>query len=295
MSTYLRKPEWLKIKLDTTSDTAAVRRDMREKGLHTVCEEARCPNLHECWSHYRTATFMILGDTCTRRCRFCAVKTGKPDAPDELEPARVAASIEQLGIKHAVITMVDRDDLADGGSRYLAATGTAVKRRTPEVTVEYLASDMMGRRESIAELVDSKPEILGHNIETIRRLTPSVRSRSDYDRSLGFLETARSLDARLLTKSSIMLGLGETLEEVLEAFSDLRAVDCDLLNIGQYLQPTRRHLPVKRYWRPAEFVELMKRAQDMGFEHVEAGPLVRSSYHAGNRLKEMLEKRAAAV
>lgn len=291
MPEFLRKPEWLKIKLDTTKNTAAVRRDLRERGLNTVCEEAKCPNLHECWSHHRTATFMILGDTCTRRCRFCAVKTGMPEAPDELEPGRVAASIEKLGIEHAVITMVDRDDLADGGAKYLAATGRAIKARNPEITVEYLSSDMMGLKESITELVESGPEILGHNVETIRRLNPAIRSRSDYDRSLGFLETARKLDAELLVKSSIMLGLGEEKSEVLETLSDLRDVGCNLVNIGQYLQPTRQHIPVKRYWRPAEFVELMKEAQSMGFDHVEAGPMVRSSYHAGSQLKTLLQNR----
>ena len=291
MSTYLRKPDWLKIKLDTTEDTAAVRRDLRENGLHTVCEEARCPNLHECWSHHRTATFMILGDTCTRRCRFCAVKTGKPDSPDELEPGRVAASIEKLGIKHAVITMVDRDDLPDFGAKYLAATGRAIRARSSDITVEYLSSDMMGRRESIVELVESAPDILGHNVETVRRLNPVVRSRSDYDRSLGFLETARALSSTLLLKSSIMVGLGEEMEEVLETLEDLRRVGCNLVNIGQYLQPTRRHAPVQRYWKPAEFVDVMRKAQTMGFEHVEAGPLVRSSYNAGEQLKSLLEKR----
>lgn len=291
MSTYLRKPEWLRIKLDTTEDTAAVRRDLREKGLNTVCEEAKCPNLHECWSHHRTATFMILGDTCTRRCRFCAVKTGKPDAPDELEPGRVAASIESLGIRHAVITMVDRDDLPDGGAKYLAATGRAIAARLPDTTIEYLSSDMMGRKESIIELVESRPDILGHNVETIRRLNPVIRSRSDYDRSLGFLASVREQDSNMLTKSSIMLGLGEEKEEVMETLQDLRDVGCNLVNIGQYLQPTRTHIPVVRYWRPAEFVELMQAAQKMGFEHVEAGPMVRSSYHAGDQLEKILKKR----
>jgi len=234
---------------------------------------------------------MILGDTCTRRCRFCAVKTGKPDSPDELEPGRVAASIEKLGIKHAVITMVDRDDLPDFGAKYLAATGRAIRARSSDITVEYLSSDMMGRRESIVELVESAPDILGHNVETVRRLNPVVRSRSDYDRSLGFLETARALSSTLLLKSSIMVGLGEEMEEVLETLEDLRRVGCNLVNIGQYLQPTRRHAPVQRYWKPAEFVDVMRKAQTMGFEHVEAGPLVRSSYNAGEQLKSLLEKR----
>ena len=290
MPAYLRKPEWLKIKLDTTADTAAVRRDLREKGLHTVCEEARCPNLHECWSHHRTATFMILGDTCTRRCRFCSVKTGMPEAPDELEPGRVAASVEKLGIRHAVITMVDRDDLPDGGADYLARTGRAVRARVPGTTVEYLSSDMMGREESVAVLVESRPEILGHNVETVRRLTPQVRSRSEYERSLGFLRTARRLDGELLTKSSIMLGLGETFDEILDTLKDIRDTGSDLVNIGQYLQPTRRHLPVKRYWRPDEFLEIKERAEAMGFAHVEAGPLIRSSYNAGAQLQALLHR-----
>ena len=294
MAEYLRKPEWLKIKLDTTDNTSAVRRDMREKGLHTVCEEARCPNLHECWSHHRTASFMILGDTCTRRCRFCAVKTGKPDSPDPLEAGRVAASIEKLNIAHAVITMVDRDDLSDGGARYLAATGRAIKARCPEVTVEYLSSDMMGLEESIAVLVESAPDILGHNVETVRRLTPSVRSRSDYDRSLNFLSTARRMAPEMLIKSSIMLGLGEEEEEVLSTLQDIRDAGCDLVNIGQYLQPTRRHLAVKRYWRPEAFLSLKAKAEEMGFSHVEAGPLVRSSYHAGGQLQAILDKKRSS-
>ncbi len=291
MLEILKKPEWLKIKLDTTKDTAAIRKDLRENGLNTVCEEAKCPNLHECWSHYRTATFMILGDTCTRSCRFCAVKTGKPSAPDESEPERVASSIEKLGIMHAVITMVDRDDLADGGAELLAATGLAVKARNPEITVEYLSSDLMGKKDSIAVLIASAPEILGHNVETIRRLNPVIRSRSDYDRSLGFLETAREMDESILLKSSIMLGLGEKKAEVLETLADLRDAGCNLVNIGQYLQPTRKHLAVKRYWKPEEFIELQKEAMAMGFDHVESGPLVRSSYHAGVQLKELLSKR----
>jgi lipoic acid synthetase len=292
MPEILRKPEWLKIRLDTTKDTAAVRKDLREHGLNTVCEEAKCPNLHECWSHYRTATFMILGDTCTRSCRFCAVKTGVPEAPDESEPDRLAASVKKLGIRHAVITMVDRDDLPDAGAGMLAASGLAVKRENPGVTVEYLASDMKGLEESIAVLLKSAPEILGHNVETVRRLNPVIRSRSDYNRSLNFLRTARKMDSKILLKSSIMLGLGEKKEEILETFADLREAGCDMVNIGQYLQPTRKHLPVLRYWTPDEFRELRQEALAMGFEFVEAGPLVRASYHAGVHLKKLLEKRA---
>ncbi len=281
MTTHLRKPDWLKIKLKTTEDTSTIRRDLRERGLTTVCEEARCPNLHECWSHHRTATFMILGDTCTRNCRFCAVKTGDPEDPDASEPDRIASSIEKLSISHAVITMVSRDDLPDGGARYLAATGTAIHHRLPETTVEYLSSDMMGKAESIEILIESKPEILGHNIETVRSLTPLVRARSDYNRSLDFLRTARRLDKKILLKSSIMLGLGEEMDEILTTLKDIRETGCDILNIGQYLQPTRHHLPVKKYWHPEDFDLLAEKAGDMGFGKVVAGPLVRSSYHAG--------------
>ncbi len=291
MSTYLRKPEWLRIKLDTNANTAEVRRNLRSKGLHTVCEEAACPNLHECWSRHRTATFIILGDTCTRSCRFCAVKTGRPAPPEEDEPQRVAESVQQLEIAHAVITMVNRDDLPDGGASYLAATGKAINALLPEVTVEYLSSDMLGREKDIAVLVESQPEILGHNLETVRRLSPSVRSRSNYDRSLNFLRIARRIDSSILLKSSIMLGLGETMDEILETLQDIRNTGCNLVNIGQYLQPSRQHLPVQKYWRPAEFVEIMRAAQKMGFEHVEAGPMVRSSYHAGGQLNSLLQER----
>ena len=288
MNTYLRKPEWLRISLNSSANTAAVRNDLREKKLHTVCEEARCPNLHECWSHHRTATFMVLGDTCTRRCRFCAVKTGKPDAPDPDEPQRIAASVRRLGIAHAVITMVDRDDLPDGGALHLAETGRAIRAENPETRIEYLSSDLMGKRESIQILVDSKPDILGHNVETVRRLTPLVRSRSSYQRSLEFLESIRKMNKSILIKSSIMLGLGESREEVHETLTDIRGSGCHMVNIGQYLQPDRQHIPVKRYWSPEEFDELAESAREMGFISVEAGPLVRSSYHAGDQLKSLL-------
>ncbi len=283
MTTHLRKPDWIKIKLNTTEDTSTIRRDLRERGLTTVCEEARCPNLHECWSHHRTATFMILGNTCTRNCRFCAVKTGKPEAPDESEPDRIASSIEKLNIAHAVLTMVSRDDLPDGGARYLAAAGKAIHHRLPETTVEYLSSDMMGNAESIEILIESQPEILGHNIETVRRLTPLVRARSDYNRSLDFLRTARRLNKKILLKSSIMLGLGEEMDEILTTLRDIHETGCSIVNMGQYLQPTRHHLPVKKYWHPEEFDLLTEKAEDIGFSKVVAGPMVRSSYHAGNQ------------
>jgi lipoic acid synthetase len=230
---------------------------------------------------HRTATFMILGDTCTRRCRFCAVKTGLPRGLDLLESRRVAASVAAMGLGHAVITMVNRDDLGDGGASVLADTVRAIHDMTPSCSVEVLASDLMGREESIRAVVESRPEITSHNIETVRRLTPRVRSRSTYERSLAFLRIAREIDPAATTKSSMMLGLGESREEILEAMDDLLAAGVSMMNLGQYLQPTRTNVPVERYWTPQEFDELKRAAVDKGFAHVEAGPLVRSSYHAG--------------
>ncbi|WP_037546041.1 lipoyl synthase [Spirochaeta lutea] len=278
-----RKPDWLKVQLNTTGSYKEVKKLMKEERLHTVCEEARCPNIHECWGTHKTATFMILGDTCTRRCRFCAVKTGLPSGVDLGEPKRVAQSVAQMGLKHVVITMVNRDDLKDGGALMMANTVRAIRHQAPECSVEVLSSDLMGRRESIQILLESKPEITSHNIETVRRLTPSVRSRSDYDRSLEFLRLAKDLDPQGTTKSSMMLGLGETREEILESMDDLLAVGVSMLNLGQYLQPSRNHLPVQRYWTPEEFTELKERALEKGFAACEAAPLVRSSYHAGQQ------------
>jgi len=278
-----RKPPWFKIRLNTSESYVGIKRLVRAEGLHTVCEEARCPNLHECWGTHGTASFMILGDVCTRRCRFCAVGTGLPLAVDLLEPMRVAASVMKMGLKHAHVTMVNRDDLADGGASVMAATVRAIRARVPGCSVEVLTSDFLGSREAIAAVVDSRPDIVSHNVETVRRLTPRVRSRSTYDRSLSFLRTARELDPGAVVKSSIMLGLGETRDEVLEALDDLRAVDTDIVNLGQYLQPTRTHVPVQKYWTPEEFAELREQALARGFLHCESGPMVRSSYHAGEQ------------
>jgi lipoic acid synthetase len=278
-----RKPPWFKIKLNTSESYVGIKRLVRTEGLHTVCEEARCPNLHECWGTHGTASFMILGDICTRRCRFCAVGTGLPLAVDILEPMRVAASVMKMGLKHAHVTMVNRDDLPDGGASAMAATVRAIRARAPSCSVEVLTSDFMGLRESIGILVASAPDIVSHNVETVRRLTPRVRSRSSYDRSLEFLRIARELDRGAVVKSSIMLGLGETREEVLQTLDDLRAADADIVNIGQYLQPTRTNIPVQKYWTPDEFAELREAALQKGFLHCEAGPLVRSSYHAGEQ------------
>jgi lipoyl synthase len=278
-----RKPPWFKIKLNTSESYVGIKRLVQTEGLHTVCEEARCPNLHECWGTHGTASFMILGDICTRRCRFCAVGTGLPLAVDILEPMRIGASVMKMGLKHAHVTMVNRDDLADGGAAAMAATVRAIRARAPECSVEVLTSDFMGSRESIAIVMESAPDIVSHNVETVRRLTPRVRSRSLYDRSLQFLRIARELDSHAVVKSSIMLGLGETREEVLETLDDLRAADADIVNIGQYLQPTRTNIAVQKYWTPEEFAELREAAFQKGFLHCEAGPMVRSSYHAGEQ------------
>ncbi|TVR59922.1 MAG: lipoyl synthase [Spirochaetaceae bacterium] len=280
---YARKPDWLKIQLNTTESFRYVRRLMREEKLTTVCEEAKCPNIHECWGTHRTATFMILGDTCTRRCRFCAVKTGLPRVLDLEEPRRVAESVKDMKLKHVVVTMVNRDDLKDGGAAVLAETVIQIHRVTSECTVEVLSSDLMGNRDAIRVVSESRPEIMSHNLETVRRLTPSVRSRSTYDRSLEFLRIAKEIDPEAVTKSSMMLGLGETRDEILEAMDDLLANGVTIMNLGQYLQPSRTHLPVQKYWTPAEFSELRERALERGFSHCESAPLVRSSYHAGEQ------------
>ncbi len=278
-----RKPDWLKVQLNTNDNYKYVKRVTSKERLNTVCEEARCPNIHECWGKHRTATFMILGEICTRRCRFCSVETGLPTPVDPDEPARVAHAVAEMQLKHAVVTMVNRDDLPDGGASVLAATVRAIHAQAPQCSVEVLASDLMGDATSIAIVAASKPEILSHNLETVRRLTPQIRSRSSYDRSLSFLQTACQLDPDTAVKSSLMLGLGETREEVLEAMDDLLAVGVRILNMGQYLQPTKRNAPVEKYWTPEEFAELRERALEKGFDHCEAGPLVRSSYHADDQ------------
>jgi lipoic acid synthetase len=281
---YLRKPDWLKIKLNTNDTYTGLKKMMREKNLHTVCEEARCPNIHECWAERRTATFMILGDVCTRACRFCAVKTGLPTELDWEEPERVADSVQLMNLKHVVVTAVARDDLKDGGAAVFAETVRAIRRKNPFTSIEVLPSDMGGKEENLRVLMDAKPDILNHNIETTRRLTPGVRARAQYDRSLEFLRRAKEMNLDSPTKSSLMIGLGETREEILEVMDDLRANHVDIMTIGQYLQPTRKHLKVEKYYRPEEFEELRLIAMSKGFSHCQAGPLVRSSYHADEQV-----------
>lgn len=282
--TMLRKPDWLKIKINTNDSYKKLKKLMREKRLNTVCEEAKCPNLHECWSERQTATFMILGDTCTRGCRFCAVKTGLPNELDWGEPQRVAESVEVMGLRHVVITAVARDDLKDGGAAVFAETVRQVRKRNPGTTIEILPSDMKGDYESLHTLMDSEPDIFNHNVETVRRLTKKVRAIAKYDRSLQLLQRVKNIAPNTPTKSSIMVGLGETKEEILETMDDLLAHDVNIMTIGQYLQPSTKHLYVEKYYHPDEFKELKEIALAKGFEHCQSGPLVRSSYHADEQV-----------
>ncbi|WP_461611761.1 lipoyl synthase [Cytobacillus kochii] len=288
---HLRKPDWLKIKLNTNKNYTGLKKMMREKNLHTVCEEAKCPNIHECWAVRRTATFMILGSVCTRACRFCAVKTGLPTELDWEEPERVADSVALMNLKHAVITVVARDDLKDGGSAILAETIRAIRRKSPFTTVEVLPSDMGGVYENLKTVMDAKPDILNHNIETVERLTPRVRARATYKRSLEFLQRSKEMQPEIPTKSSLMVGLGETKEEIIQTMDDLRAHDVDIMTIGQYLQPSKKHIKVVKYYHPDEFNELREMAMSKGFSHCEAGPMVRSSYHADEQVNAAAKQR----
>jgi lipoic acid synthetase len=275
-----RLPEWLRLPLPTKDTFARTHSLLDELKLHTVCESARCPNHWECWSK-GTATFMIGGDRCTRACGFCAVSTAKPLALEADEPARVAQATRRMRLKHIVITAVARDDLADGGADHFGETIHAVRTLNPGIVVEVLVPDFNDRDAAIETVLAANPDVFNHNLETVRRLTPSVRSRATYDRSLSVLRKVKTRRAdSIYTKSGLMLGLGETQDEVLNAMRDLRGVSCDILTLGQYLQPTLRHLPVLEFVSPAKFAELSDCARAMGFKHVASGPLVRSSYHA---------------
>ena len=276
-----RKPDWLRVKLPTGKEYAQTRKIVSENKLHTICESGNCPNMGECWGA-GTATFMILGNICTRSCGFCAVATGRPLPVDLEEPKRVAESIKLMGIKHAVITSVDRDELKDGGSTIWAETINEVRKQNPETTLETLIPDFRGVWENLQRIIDVKPEIVSHNMETVRRLTKQVRIQAKYDRSLEVLK--RLKDGGITTKSGLMLGLGETETEVLETMDDLRAVGVNILTLGQYLQPTKKHLTVKEYVRPEQFALYKQAGLAKGFNYVESGPLVRSSYHAEKHL-----------
>ena len=275
-----RLPEWLRIKLPTSGGFFQTRNLLQDLRLHTVCESAKCPNHWECWSK-GTATFMIAGDRCTRACGFCAVDTAKPFPLEADEPARVAEATRRMQLKHVVITAVARDDLNDGGADHFRRTIEAVRELNPGIVVEVLVPDFNEKDSAIDVVLAAQPEIFNHNLETVRRLTPQVRSRATYDRSLSVLKKAKNRsDGEIYTKSGIMLGLGETQEELLQAIRDLREVDCDILTLGQYLQPTLKHLPVVEFITPEKFFEYGRIAEDLGFIHVASGPMVRSSYHA---------------
>jgi len=272
-----RLPPWFKVTIRQGPDYRDIRRTMDSLGLHTICEEARCPNVWECWNN-RTATFLILGDICTRRCHYCAVTTGRPLELDREEPLRVAQAVQALGLRHAVITSVNRDELEDGGAWIFAETIRHIRRLVPPCAVEVLIPDFEGSGAALAAVVAEKPDILNHNIETVRRLFPSIRPQGKYERSLTLLDRAKRMGAR--TKSGLIVGMGEAAEEVREVMRDLRAVGCDIMTIGQYLQPTKAHWPVVRFYPPEEFRLLKEEGLALGFHHVESGPLVRSSYHA---------------
>lgn len=274
----LRKPDWLKIKLPAGVEYSDVKNNIESNRLHTICESGNCPNQTECWGE-RTATLMILGNTCTRSCMFCNVATGKPENVDITEPLRVAESVKQMGLKHVVITSVDRDDLIDGGAKIWSATIRNIRRLNPGVTIETLIPDFAGKWENLQEIIAIKPEVVSHNIETVKRLSREVRIQAKYERSIEVLDRLKKGGINR-TKSGIMLGLGETEAEIYEAMDDLRAVNVAILTIGQYLQPTRQHLAVQKYVHPDEFTMYKKIALDKGFTYVESGPMVRSSYHA---------------
>ena len=270
-------PPWFKVQVKTGPDYLEIKQTMDRLTLHTICEEARCPNRWECWNA-RTATFLILGDICTRRCHYCSVETGRPLAVDLEEPRRVAAAVHALGLRHAVITSVNRDELDDGGAAIFAETIRQTRALSPTCTIEVLIPDFEGNEEALAAVCAEKPDILNHNIESVRRLFPALRPQGKYPRSIELLGRAKHLGLR--TKSGLILGMGETMDEAREVMRDLRSVGCDIMTIGQYLQPTREHLPVARFYDPSEFALLKNEGMALGFTHVESGPLVRSSYHA---------------
>jgi lipoic acid synthetase len=278
-----RRPDWLKTKLRTGPNFLELKGLMRNQGLHTVCEEAGCPNIYECWES-REATFLILGDKCTRRCGFCDVMTAKPDAVDEDEPAKIAETVQAMGLRYVVLTGVARDDLPDGGARIWAAAIRAVRDAVPGIGVEILPADFKGGEADIGTVIAAEPDVFAHNLETVRRLHGRIRPAFGYDRSIDVLRIAKRLRPAQVTKSNLILGMGERPDEVPQAMRDLRDADCDLLTIGQYLRPSAQHLPVDRWVTPEEFGEHARFGMDeLGFAHVEAGPLVRSSYHAGKQ------------
>ena len=294
MATEVRvaRPSWLRARVPGGERFEDLRDLVRSERLHTVCEEARCPNIGECWNAGE-ATFMILGDTCTRACGFCAVTSGRPGAIDPLEPFRVAQAVAQMDLDYCVITSVNRDDEPDGGAAIFAGCIRAIRHRTPQVEVEVLIPDFLGNWDALATVVRARPVVLNHNIETVPRLYPRARAKAIYTQSLELLQRVKRIDSTMITKSGIMVGLGETRDELSKTLADLRDHDCDLLTIGQYLRPSRKHLPIVRYYEPDEFDDLADEARGLGFAHVESGPLVRSSYHAGEQARAAREQAAS--
>ena len=286
-SEIMTMPSWLRRPIGKASEISTVQRIIKQRQIHTICEEGRCPNRGECYAQ-KTATFLLMGPTCTRACAFCQVDKGHaPMALDEEEPQKVAESVRLLGLRYVVLTSVARDDLADGGAGHFVRTMETIRQMNPDTQIEVLTSDFWGgggvvvQCHSLAMIIQAQPACFNHNLETVRRLTPTVRRGAKYDRSLAVLATVKELNDQLPTKSGVMVGHGETMEELIETMADLRSVKCDRLTIGQYMRPSLDHLPVKKYWTPAEFTELGNIAKEMGFNHVRSGPLVRSSYHAG--------------
>ena len=277
-----RHPPWIRARIPAGPNYADLKAMMHDLELHSVCEEARCPNIGECWEN-RTATFMILGDVCTRRCMFCAVTKGKPTEVDRDEPRRIGEAVAYLKLKHVVITSVNRDDQVDGGASIFAACIQEARANNPDCTVEVLIPDLEGNWDALAVILHAKPDVLNHNTETVPRLYRRARPLADYDRSLDLLRISKEVDGTILTKSGLMVGLGEKDSELLQTMQDIRQSNCDILTIGQYLAPTSRHLPIQKYYTPEEFKALKTAGMDMGYRHVESGPLVRSSYHAGEQ------------
>jgi lipoic acid synthetase len=283
------KPAWLKARAPVGENFHNLKKLARESGLHTVCESAQCPNIGECWNH-KTATFMLLGNICTRRCGFCAVPKGRPEAIDWDEPRRVADAVAKLGLKHAVVTSVNRDDDNVGGARVFAETIRQIRELTPDCRIEVLIPDFQGMEEALRVVLDARPDVLNHNTETVPRLYRAVRSGARYQRTLDLLENAKKISPDVVTKSGVMVGLGETVTELLQTFSDLGSRGVDILTVGQYLRPSRDHLPMTRYYTPEEFQYMKQEALRFGFKHVESGPMVRSSYHAHEQAESTSKK-----
>ncbi len=281
-----RRPEWIKVRAPAGETYEWLREMMRSKSLHTVCEEARCPNIGECWGD-GTATFLLMGDVCTRSCGFCDIKTGRPSPLDWLEPERVARAVQSMNLRHAVITSVNRDERPDGGAPIFAMVIRRIRELQPGCSIEVLIPDFKGSRDALQVVMDARPEILNHNVETVRRLFRDVQPQDHYEWAQATLSNAKAIDPQVLTKSGIMVGLGETMDEVKETMRDLRSWGVDILTVGQYLQPSKKHLPIDRYYTPEEFKEIEDFGMEIGFRWVESGPLVRSSYHAEQQVRAL--------